>query len=173
MKTERISDRRLAFGKSVKPRAPSLFVSNPQAQRESAGARVIEFAMSQLSHDTGDYVRKSLSQRFHMLADGSRVHRDLYSVWPARFVGQDRLDTSRRAAAEPLLQRASGFSQSASGTGFPHPRFRRNVAADRPLTRVGLGGTRPRMRERLPWRVPIAPAVGRFRMSPPAPRSGR
>jgi len=108
---------------------------------------VVEFAtrttrLSQVSHDTGEYVKKPLSQRWHVLADGSRVQRDLYSAWLARFVEQDRLDASQCAvhwaAAEPLLRRAaSGFNQSASGAGFarPHvrPGNRGGVGADRPL----------------------------------------
>ena len=100
--------------------------------------------LSQVSHDTGEYVKKPLSQRWHVFADGSRVQRDMYSAWLARFVEGDRLAASQCraqwAAAEPLLRRAaSGFDQSVSGAGFarPHvrPSNRGGVGADRPLQR--------------------------------------
>ncbi|WP_452012023.1 hypothetical protein [Azospirillum largimobile] len=149
IKTEKVSYRSFQrnFGRSVKRRAPSLFVSMLKRKAASAGASVVEFAtrttrLSQVSHDTGEYVKKPLSQRWHVFADGSRVQRDLYSAWLARFVEWDRLDTSQCAvhwaAAEPLLKRAaSGFNQSASGAGFarPHvrPGNRGGVGADRPL----------------------------------------
>jgi hypothetical protein len=130
------------FGRSVKRRAPSLFVSVLRRKAASAGAEVIEFStrttrLSQFSHDTGECVKKPLSQRWHVFADGSRVQRDLYSAWLARFVEQDRLDASRCqahwAAAEPLLRRAaSGLAQSTSGTGFALPHVRKGVRADRP-----------------------------------------
>jgi Probable transposase. len=149
IKTEKISYRSFqkAFGRSVKRRAPSLFVSILKRKAASAGAAVIEFAtrttrLSQFSHDTGEYVKKPLSQRWHQLADGTTVQRDLYSAWLARFVDRDRLDASQCiphwAAAEPLLRRAaSGFQQSASGTGFALPHVRKGVGADRPSKRVG------------------------------------
>ncbi|ALG75643.1 hypothetical protein VY88_27915 [Azospirillum thiophilum] len=153
IKTEKVSYRSFQrnFGRSVKRRAPSLFVSILKRKAASAGASVVEFAtrttrLSQVSHDTGECVKKPLSQRWHVLADGSRVQRDLYSAWLARFVEQDRLDAFQCAlhwaAAEPLLKRAaSSFNQSASGAGFalPHvrPGNRGGVGADRPLQGEG------------------------------------
>ncbi len=145
-KTERISywSFQKTFGKSVGRRAPSLFVSTLKRKAASAGAAVIEFStrttrLSQFRHDTGDYVKKPLSQRWHVFADGSRTQRDLYSAWLARFVERDRLDASQCkmhwAAAEPLLrQAASSFSQSAIGPGFARPNAGRLAAvrADRP-----------------------------------------
>lgn len=145
IKTEKLSYRgfQKRFGRSVKRRAPSLFVSTLKRKAASAGAQVIEFStrttrLSQYSHDTGEYVKKPLAQRWHVLADGRRVQRDLYSVWLARFVERDRLDAAQChahwAAAEPLLRRAaSGFSQSASGAGFARPHVRKDVGVDRPL----------------------------------------
>ncbi|HYG84838.1 MAG TPA: transposase [Azospirillum sp.] len=145
IKTEKVSYRSFQknFGRSVKRRAPSLFVSTLKRKAASAGALVVEFAtrttrLSQFNHDTGEYVKKPLSQRWHVFADGERVQRDLYSAWLARFVERDRLDASQCrahwAAAEPLLRRAaSGFNQSASGAGFALPHVRKGVGADRPL----------------------------------------
>ena len=154
IKMEKVSYRSFQknFGRSVKRRAPSLFVSSLKRKAESAGASVLAFPtrttrLSQFNHLTGEYVRKPLSQRWHRFADGNRVQRDLYAAWLARFVERDRLDASRCAkhwaAAEPLLRRAaSGLTQSASGMGFAHPRARlgngTGVGADRASKREGL-----------------------------------
>ena len=144
VKLEKVSYRSFqkTFGRSVQRRAPSLFVSILKRKAASAGASVIEFAtrttrLSQFSHDTGGHVKKPLSQRWHVFADGSRVQRDLYSAWLARFVDRDRLDASQCrahwAAAEPLLRRAaSSLDQSASGRGLASPHLRKGVGADRP-----------------------------------------
>ena len=159
VKTENVSYKSFQknFGKSVKRRAPSLFVSILRRKAVSAGALVLEFStrttrLSQFSHDTGEYVKKPLSQRWHKLADGSTVQRDPYSAWLARFVNRakdpatgknsDRLDASqcikRWVAAEPLLrQAASGFNQSPSGAGFAHPHVCKGVRGDRLLKRDG------------------------------------
>ena len=80
-----------------------------------------------------------MSQRWQVFEDGTRVQRDLYSAWLARFVENDRLDASQLkeswAAAEPLLRRAaSGLEESASGRGFPQPHAK-SVGADRPSKR--------------------------------------
>lgn len=130
-----------AFGRSVRRRAPSLFVSILKRKAESAGARVVEFGtrttrLSQYDHKTGQYVKKPLSQRWHEFGDGSRVQRDLYSAWLARHVEEDRLDASQLekswAAAEPLLRwAASGLQESVSGRGFPLPHAK-SVGTDRP-----------------------------------------
>jgi putative transposase len=85
-------------------------------------------------------VKKPLSERWHVFGDGTRVQRDLYSAWLARFVDSDRLDASQLeeswAAAEPLLGRAaSGLKESVSGRGFPRPHAK-SVGTDRPSKRV-------------------------------------
>jgi putative transposase len=131
-------------GRSVRRQAPSRFVSILRRKAESAGGRMVEFGtretrLSQYDHQTGHYVKKPLSQRWQVFGDGTRVQRDLYSAWLARFVEYDRLDASQLkeswAAAEPLLGRAaSGLEESASGRGFPRPHAK-SVGADRPSKR--------------------------------------
>jgi hypothetical protein len=146
VKLEKISYRSFQknFGRSVRRRAPSRFVSILRRKAESAGGRMVEFGtretrLSQYDHQTGHYVKKPLSQRWQVFGDGTRVQRDLYSAWLARFVENDRLDASQLkeswAAAEPLLGRAaSGLEESASGRGFPRPHAK-SVGADRPSKR--------------------------------------
>jgi hypothetical protein len=143
------------FGRSVGRRAPSMFVGVLKRKAASAGASVIGFAtrttkLSQYDHTTGICRKKPLSQRYHEFPDGSRVQRDLYSAWLARYVTEDKLDASRLAddwaAAEPLLrQAASSIGQSTSGRGSPSPHARRrrrsgsHVEGERAF-RQGCGG---------------------------------
>jgi hypothetical protein len=119
------------FGKSVGRRAPGMFVSMLRRKAASAGAEVVEFStyktrLSQYDHKADAYIKKPLSQRWHVFADGDKVQRDLYSAWLALFVtktssGEDILDSSQCAkhwgAMEPLLREAgSRFNQSVSVT---------------------------------------------------------
>jgi transposase len=129
IKTEKVSYKAFQrnFGRSVQRRAPGMFISILKRKAESAGASVIEFStyhtkLSQYDHTTGEFHKKPLSQRYHEFPDGTRVQRDLYSAWLARYVENDRLDASQLksdwAAAEPLLrQAASSFNQSAKKIG--------------------------------------------------------
>jgi len=71
------------FGRSVKRRAPSLFVSVLKRKAARAGVEAIEFStrttrLSRFSHDAGAYAKTPLSQRWHVFVDGRRVRRDLY-----------------------------------------------------------------------------------------------
>ncbi len=131
------------FGRSVKVRAPGMFVSMLIRKAESAGGEVIEIRtrhtkLSQFDHTTGEYVKKPLSQRIHIFGDGRTepVQRDLYSAFLARHCGEDCLDIRQVQKAwpdtEPFLRRAmSKDSKSASGCGFPLPHGHRAVRADR------------------------------------------
>ena len=121
------------FGRSVKVRAPGMFVSMLLRKAESAGGTITEIntrktRLSQFDHTTGIYVKKPLSQRTHFFGDGETapVQRDLYSAFLARCCGKDSLDISQVLAtwpdSEPLLRRAmSRSNKSASGCGFPLP----------------------------------------------------
>lgn len=74
------------FGKSVKNRAPGMFVQHLKRKAESAGGKVVELdtwrlKMSQYDHCTETYTKKPLSLRWHALGDGSGlIQRDVYSA---------------------------------------------------------------------------------------------
>ena len=134
VKTEKLSYRAFqkCFGRSTKVRGCGLFMATLRRRATEAGGGVLEFStrktrLSQFDHTTGDYVKKPLSLRIHVLRDGSgEIQRDLYSAFLARFVSRDTLDARKVAMAfpdaKPLLgQAASGWNQSASGHGFPRP----------------------------------------------------
>jgi hypothetical protein len=78
------------FGKSVKVRAPGMLVEQLRRKAESAGGKMIDLhtwslKMSQYDHPTQTCTKKPLSQRWHLLGDGSGVvQRDIYSAFLAR-----------------------------------------------------------------------------------------
>jgi hypothetical protein len=80
------------YGKSVKVRAPGMFVEQLRRKAESAGGKLVDLhtwslKLSQYDHTTGVYTKKPLSQRWHVLGDGSGVvQRDVYSAFLARCV---------------------------------------------------------------------------------------
>ncbi len=80
------------YGKSVKVRAPGMFVEQLRRKAESAGGKLVDLhtwslKLSQYDHTTGVCTKKPLSQRWHVLGDGSGVvQRDVYSAFLARCV---------------------------------------------------------------------------------------
>jgi hypothetical protein len=137
IKTEKLSYKSFQrnFGRSVKVRAPGMFIDMVRRKAAGAGGGLVEIEtrgtrLSQFDHTTGSYVRKPLSQRIHVFGDGRTgpVQRDLYSACLARHCDRVSLDVSRVletwTAAEPLLRRAaSGVLEPASGKGFARPRL--------------------------------------------------
>ena len=120
VKTEKLSKVawQKRWGRRMKATAPATFMSKTDRKAGNAGGAVVEFnagrhKLSQYDHTQGDFVKKPLSLRWHVLRDGSGqvVQRDLYSAWLALFVQADGLDASRAtsawAVAYPLLARAA------------------------------------------------------------------
>ncbi|MHB8255115.1 MAG: nuclease/transposase family protein [Acidiferrobacter sp.] len=101
------------YGKSVKVRAPGMFVEQLRRKAESAGGKLIDLhtwslKLSQYDHPTQTYTQKPLSQRWHVLGDGSGVvQRDIYSAFLARCVRDNRHHPSPIealwAAQKPVL----------------------------------------------------------------------
>lgn len=178
------------WGRSVKVRAPGMWVERLRRKAESAGGGLIEIdpwktRLSQFDHTTGQYVKKPLSLRMHVFGDGRTepVQRDLYSAFLAKCSEKDFLDISqvRKAwpGAEPLLRRAmSRGKEPARREGLSQPRVK-NVRAGRPSKgKMGSGCPRsrpgeagdavaqaraPESRISTPWN-PLALAMGRFRV---------
>ena len=91
IKTEQISYKSFQknYGKSVKVRAPSMFMQILKYKAEKAGGEFIELntwklKMSQYDHKTQEYTKKKLSDRWHNLGAGDlRINRDIYSAFLA------------------------------------------------------------------------------------------
>ncbi|WP_018290218.1 hypothetical protein [Verrucomicrobium sp. 3C] len=147
------------FGRSVKVRAPGMWVERIRRKAESAGGGFNEIdprktRLSQFDHTTGQYVKKPLSLRTYVFGDGRTepVQRDLYSAFLAKCSEKDFLDISRVGkswpGAEPLLRRAmSRVKEPASREGLSRPHVG-NVRAGRPSKgKVGSGCPRSRSGE--------------------------
>ncbi len=78
--------RRERFGKSIQNRSPGYFLSRVKQVFHDTGGHVYEvnnvtFAASQYDHILDEKHKKKLSQRWHILPDGRKVQRDLYSAF--------------------------------------------------------------------------------------------
>lgn len=103
------------YGKSVRVRAPGMFVEQLRRKAESAGGALIDLhtwslKMSQYDHTTQVCTKKPLSQRWHVLGEGSGVvQRDVYSAFLARCVMSNTHHLSHIdsmwAAQKPVLLR--------------------------------------------------------------------
>jgi transposase len=100
IKTEKLSYRAFQrnYGRSVKDRAPSMFMEILTRKAENAGGSVVEFStkttkLSQYCHKCGKYTPKPLSQRWHTCC-GLNIQRDLYSAFLAGSVVENTLDTA-------------------------------------------------------------------------------
>lgn len=77
------------YGRSISVRAPGAFMNTltRKAERAGGGRHIIEvraLKTSQYDHTTHDFVKKPLSQRWHVFRDGrGRVQRDVYSAFLA------------------------------------------------------------------------------------------
>ena len=121
------------YGKSVRDKAPGMFMSILRRKAENAGGEVIEFPTNatKLSQtcQCGNIVKKSLSQRWHICpACGIKAQRDLYSAYLGLFVHKDNgvwnldIDSAFKSwsTAEPLLEKAmSDVFQTASNGNVP------------------------------------------------------
>jgi putative transposase len=152
------------FGRSVKVRAPGMFVSMLGRKAASAGGRVEPFRtrttrLSQICL-CGRIKKKPLSLRMHTCDCGlGPVQRDLFSGFLARFVSENRLDARQAElawpGAEPLLRRAASSvdHQPARGDGTAVSHALRGVGAGRPPKRTDAAGESAHV-------VPMAPASG-------------
>ncbi len=103
------------YGKSVKVRAPGMFVEQLRRKAESASGKMRDLhtwslKLSQYDHTTGIYIKKPLKQRWHTLGDGSGVvQRDIYSAFLARCVMDNKHHPSHIeamwVAQKPVLLR--------------------------------------------------------------------
>lgn len=87
-KTGRIK-RKKRFGKSIANKAPATLISILSQKCSSLGIPGVvkvptSVRASQYNHQTGEYTKKPLSQRWNNMPDGQRIQRDLYSAFLLR-----------------------------------------------------------------------------------------
>ncbi len=94
--------RKKRFGKSIGHRAPAMLVQIVEQKVKRLGGMFVHvqtqtFKASQYCHQRRTYIKKPLSQRWHLFEDGSRVQRDLYSAF--------LLMNSNNAGTKPIQKR--------------------------------------------------------------------
>jgi len=141
------------FGRSVKVRAPGMFVAMLGRKAASAGGRV-ECCQTQTTRLSqvglcGCLTKKPLSLCRHTCGGGvGPVQRDLVSGFLARVVSDNRLDARQAElawpGAEPLLRRAASSvdHQPARGDGPAVSHALRSVGAGRPPKGIAQAGER-------------------------------
>lgn len=82
------------FGKSIANKAPGSFLSILEEKVIRMGGsfrRIVTWKAkaSQFDHQTGRYNPKKLSQRWHILSDGTKIQRDLYSAFLIQHTNAD------------------------------------------------------------------------------------
>jgi transposase len=125
------------FGKSVGMRAPGMLIGHLRRTVVNTGGTLHEFPtrstkLSQYCHGCGTYVKKSLSERFHVCSCGvGPVQRDLYSALlaayldPQNFIPSIAHDEGEgaelrlQAAMERLYQRAKEGQVLPRSVGIP------------------------------------------------------
>jgi len=137
VKTEKLSYRAFQknFGKSVKNRAPGMFMEIIRRKAENAGGSVTEFStrttkLSQYCHKCTKCTKKPLSQRVHTCCN-LNIQRDIYSAFLAGSVVENKaegsthcLDTADvkkrwRSTEAVLLRAVSKNTQVANGRHLP------------------------------------------------------
>lgn len=99
-----------SFGRSTKVKAVGSLMLKLRRKAERAGGEFRELntqalKLSQYDHCTGTCTKKRLSERWHVLGDGSGVvQRDVYSAFLAAIADQNLIHPSRAAAAWPAAQ---------------------------------------------------------------------
>ncbi|HEX4207189.1 MAG TPA: zinc ribbon domain-containing protein, partial [Ktedonobacteraceae bacterium] len=132
------------YGKSVRLRAPGMFVERLRRTVASTGGTLLEVStrttrLSQFCHGCGQRVKKPLSQRWHTCACGiGPVQRDLYSAFLAAYldaadpipsctryaVPWEGAEARLRAVHERLQQRANEGQCLPRSMGIPRARVR-------------------------------------------------
>ncbi|MDR4950472.1 hypothetical protein [Neobacillus cucumis] len=88
------------FGKRIGYKAPSMFLRIVKTKLSYQG-KEIEYIntwtvkASQYCHVLDDYQTKKLSQRFHVLPDGTKIQRDCYSAWLIKNVNKTKDKVNR------------------------------------------------------------------------------
>ncbi|WP_342043386.1 transposase [Bacillus sp. OTU2372] len=89
------------FGKRIGYKAPSMFLSIINKKLSYQGLKIEDVntwgvKASQYCHMLIDYQKKKLSQRFHILPDGTKIQRDCYSAWLIKNVNKAKNKVNRK-----------------------------------------------------------------------------
>lgn len=82
------------FGKSIANRAPAMLIEMLRLKVEALGGKLYKsnaykIKASQIDHQTKFYTKKKLSERYHILQDGTKIQRDYYSAFIEQHVDEE------------------------------------------------------------------------------------
>jgi hypothetical protein len=100
--------RKKRFGKSLGHRAPAMFLSILEQKIKMVGGSFVKvntqtFKASQYCHIRNDYVKKTLSQRWHLIDEETKIQRDLYAAFLLMNSNQSGKKTNRKQCKETFL----------------------------------------------------------------------
>jgi hypothetical protein len=154
------------YGKSVRLRAPGMFISLLKRTVASTGGTLTEIStrttkLSQFCHGCGKFVKKPLSQRWHQCTCGiGPVQRDLYSAFLAAYLDQTTpvpshvqyvipwigAEARLRAAWEAVQQRANEGQLLPRSFGISRAGARRPGSPSQPTQESAFLLTRGRLK---------------------------
>ena len=92
--------RRKRFGKSINRRSPGYMFNRLVSAFSVKGCNCIivknTVKASQYDHELDQFIKKKLSQRFHVFTDGTKVQRDIYSAFLLYCVNEDGTKVDRK-----------------------------------------------------------------------------
>ena len=101
-------NKRKRFGKSILNRCPGYFIAQAKYKFDLTGGSLKEvntwtFKASQYDHKLNDCNKKSLSKRWHIFEDGTKVQRDIYSSF-LLLCSNDKLTAPNKELCDKLFE---------------------------------------------------------------------
>lgn len=169
-----------SFGRSTKVRAAGSLMSKLARKAERAGGALKDLdtwrlKMSQYDHTTHSYTKKALSQRWHVLGDGSGVvQRDMYSAFLAFCVSTqdagDAIHPSHAESAWPAAQSLLGRAGWMCPKGIQPVSVASLLAAASRTGANQLPAPERVARQRAPARGDASDVVARLETTSPEPK---
>ena len=92
--------KRKRFGKSINRRSPGYMFNRLVSAFSMNGCNCIivknTVKASQYDHELNKFIKKKLSQRFHIFSDGTKIQRDIYSAFLLYCVNEDGTKVDRK-----------------------------------------------------------------------------
>ena len=101
-------NKRKRYGKSILNRCPGYFISQSKNKFKNTNGSFIEvntwtFKASQYDHKLNDCNKKSLSKRWHIFEDGTKVQRDIYSSF-LLLCSNDEFNAPKKELCDKLFE---------------------------------------------------------------------
>ena len=119
--------RKKRFGKSIGNKAPAMLISLLDQKLKSRGLPEVcrvptSVRASQFNHMTGEYRKKSLSERWNDMPDGKRIQRDMYSAFLLQHINAppDLTTDPKRKKSKKQDERGYTYDLAALNRDYEH-----------------------------------------------------